>query len=98
MLLRHARSSCSLIPPNEVDHRSARRGSVNVEQLPRLTSIAGVARALLATVGVDEGVGILVGQFGWDVTFAALAQLPGEDAAKALWRAVERLVHDDLPT
>ncbi len=69
-----------------------------MEPLPRLTSIAGVARALLATVGVDEGVGILVAQFGWDVTFLAVAQLPGDEAAHALWRAVERLVHDDLPT
>jgi len=71
---------------------------VIVEPLPRLTSIAGVARALLATVGVDEGVRILVAQFGWDVTVLALAQLAGDDAAEGLWRAVQELVRDDLPT
>jgi hypothetical protein len=64
---------------------------------PRLTSIAGVARALIATVGVDEGVAILIAQFGWDVTFAALARIEGPDAAAALWLAVERLV-DDVPS
>ncbi len=64
---------------------------------PRLSSIAGVARALIATVGVEEGVAILSAQFGWDVTFAALARLEGTDACKALWLAVESLGTDDLP-
>jgi hypothetical protein len=68
-----------------------------VEQGPRLRSIAGVARALIATVGTDEAVGILVGQFGWDVAFLALARLDSPEASVALWRSVEMLVCNDLP-
>lgn len=64
---------------------------------PRLSSIAGVARALIATVGVEEGVAILTAQFGWDVAFAALARLEGPDASRALWLAVEQLCSGDLP-
>jgi hypothetical protein len=69
-----------------------------VEHLPRLSSITGVARALIATVGDDEAVAILVSQFGWDVAFNALAQVDGPDAAAALYRCVSRLVYDDLTT
>lgn len=61
---------------------------------PRLSSIAGVARALIATVGVEEGVAILTAQFGWDVTFAAIARLEGPEAGHALWLAVESLCRD----
>lgn len=66
-----------------------------MEQAPRLKSITGVARALMATVGVDEAVEILVVQFGWDVAFSALAALEGQDAAAALWRAVETLTREE---
>ena len=59
---------------------------------PRLASVAGVARALISTVGVDEAVTILLCQFGWDVTVAALAHLDGPEAGVALWRVVEREV------
>lgn len=62
---------------------------------PRLTSIAGVARALIATVGVDEGVAILTAQFGWDVAFSAIARLEGPEACAALWRTVEQLLSED---
>ena len=62
-----------------------------MEPAPRLTSIAGVARALIATVGVDDAVSILTGQFGWDVTFSALARLDCPEASVALWRSVELL-------
>jgi hypothetical protein len=65
---------------------------------PRLTSIAGVARALIATVGVEEGVAILTAQFGWDVAFSAIARLEGPDACSALFRTVEQLLADDLTT
>ena len=66
-----------------------------MDQAPRLKSITGVARALMATVGVDEAVEILVAQFGWDVAFSALAGLEGPDAAAALWRAVESLCREE---
>ncbi len=62
---------------------------------PRLTSITGVARALIATVGVDDAVAILIAQFGWDVTFQAVAALEGPEATTALWRALEELLGDD---
>lgn len=67
-----------------------------MEPAPRLRSIAGVARALIATVGVDDAVDILVGQFGWDVAVVALARLDCPEAGVALWRSVELLVCDDL--
>lgn len=60
-------------------------------EIPRLRSITGVSRALIATVGVDDAVTILISQFGWDVAFQALANVEGVDAAVALWRAVEAL-------
>lgn len=63
---------------------------------PRLTSIAGVARALIATVGVDEGVAILIAQFGWDVAFSALARIEGPDACAAMWLALEQLVGEGI--
>jgi hypothetical protein len=69
-----------------------------VENLPRLSSIAGVARALMATVGVDEAVAILVTQFGWDVAFNALAKIDSQQATRALFRCVSHLVRDDLAT
>ena len=65
---------------------------------PRLSSISGVARALIATVGVDDAVTILTTQFGWDTAFIALARLEVPEAATALWRATEQLVCDDLTT
>lgn len=49
----------------------------------RLTSVMGVARALISTVDVAEAVEILTGEFGWDVTFQALALLQGEDVETA---------------
>ena len=69
-----------------------------MEQAPRLTSIAGVARALIATVGVDDAVGILISQFGWDVAFSALARLDCPEASVALWRSVEMLTCDEPDT
>lgn len=65
---------------------------------PRLSSISGVARALIATVGVDDAVTILTSQFGWDTAFVALARLEVPEASTALWKATERLVCDDLTT
>ena len=67
-----------------------------MEQGPRLRSIVGVSRALIATVGVEEAVSILVSQFGWDTAFLAVAQLEGAEGGAALWRAVEVLLGDDV--
>jgi hypothetical protein len=67
-----------------------------VDRQPRLSSISGVARALIATVGVDDAVTILTTQFGWDTAFVALAQLDTPEGATGMWRAAEQLVHDDM--
>ena len=67
-----------------------------MEHLPRLSSISGVARALIATIGVDEAVSILVTQFGWDVAFNALAKIDSPEASSAMFRCVAHLVYDDL--
>lgn len=71
-------------------------GASPVERQPRLSSISGVARALIATVGVDDAVVILTTQFGWDIAFIALAQLDSPEASTALWKATQQLVIDDL--
>ena len=63
---------------------------------PRLSSISGVARALIATIGVDDAVTILTTQFGWDIAFIALARLEVPEASTALWKATEQLLCDDL--
>ncbi len=63
---------------------------------PRLSSISGVARALIATIGVDDAVIILTTQFGWDTAFIALARLDVPEASTALWKATEQLLCDDL--
>jgi hypothetical protein len=69
---------------------------VERQQQPRLSSISGVARALIATVGVDDAVLILTSQFGWDVAFIALARLEVPEASIALYRAAEQLLVDDV--
>lgn len=66
------------------------------ETTPRLTSVMGVARALLATVDVREAVAVLVVEYGWDVTFQALALLRGEQASEAFGVAWELLVTEPV--
>ena len=66
------------------------------QRQPRLSSISGVARALIATVGVEDAVTILTSQFGWDTAFIALARLEVPEATAALWQATEQLLCDDL--
>lgn len=66
-----------------------------MQPAPRLKSITGVSRALIATVGIEDAVRILVSQFGWDVAFSALSHLDSPEAGPALYRAVEELVCDD---
>lgn len=64
----------------------------------RLTSVMGVARALLATVSTADAVEILVGEFGWDASFQACALLRGDDAADAFAVCWQQLVTDPIAT
>lgn len=59
---------------------------------PRLTSVMGVAGALLASLESDEVVDVLIGEFSWDVAFQALSLLRGDEADRAFARCWERLV------
>ncbi len=63
---------------------------------PRVTSVMGVARALLSTVDTRETVEVLIAEFGWDLTFQALSLLRGDHAAAAFAAAWEHLVTADL--
>ena len=65
-------------------------------QPPRLTTMMGVARALMVTLQDHEVVDVLVSEFGWDPTFQMLALLKGEDAARLFGLAWERLLTSDL--
>lgn len=51
-----------------------------------------MSRALIATLGVEDAVGILVSQFGWDTTFNAVARIEGDDGEAGLWQALHVLV------
>lgn len=59
---------------------------------PRVTSVMGVARALLATIDLEDAVDVLVSEFGWDVTFQALSRLRGRDAERAFAVVWEQLL------
>jgi hypothetical protein len=61
---------------------------------PRLTTVMGVARAVIATVGPEDAAGVLVDEFGWDVTFQALALLRGDEARAAFGATWSSLVLD----
>jgi hypothetical protein len=65
----------------------------------RLTTVMGVARAVLATVGAQAGVRALLDEYGWDRTFQALALLRGPEANLAFGLAWQALlvaaVHDE---
>jgi hypothetical protein len=57
----------------------------------RLTTVMGVARAVLATVGAPAAVPALLDEYGWDRSFQALALLRGDDAEEAfglVWQAL----------
>lgn len=62
----------------------------------RLTSVMGVARALLATISTADAVEILVGEFGWDATFQACALLRGADAEDAFALCWQHLVTEPI--
>ena len=61
---------------------------------PRLTTVMGVARAVLATVGPVDGARVLADEFGWDATFQALAVLRDDTARAAFGHAWCALVLD----
>jgi hypothetical protein len=63
-------------------------------QEPRLTTVMGVARAVIATVGPTDAAAVLIDEFGWDVSFQALALLRGEDAEAAFGAVWTSLVLD----
>lgn len=63
---------------------------------PRLTTVLGVARAVLATVGPRVATPALVDEFGWDRTFQALALLRGDLACEAFGLAWEKLLTDEV--
>ena len=65
-----------------------------MERPLRLTSVMGVARALLATISVAEAVDILIVEFGWDATLQACALLRGPEAHEAFGHCWQRLVTD----
>jgi hypothetical protein len=60
----------------------------------RLTTVMGVARAVLATVGASAAVPALLDEYGWDRTFQALALLRGDDAAEAFGMVWQTLLLD----
>ncbi len=62
----------------------------------RLTSVMGVARALLATVSTEDAVDILVSEFGWDAAFQACALMRGEAAEAAFAGCWLRLLTDPI--
>jgi hypothetical protein len=61
---------------------------------PRLTTVMGVGRAVLAAVGPGAGARVLADEFGWDATFQALAVLRGDAAREAFGVAWSALVLD----
>lgn len=61
---------------------------------PRLTTVMGVSRALLATVGPTDAARVLVDEFGWDAAFQGLALLRGDAASEAFGAVWSSLVLD----
>lgn len=58
---------------------------------PRVTTVMGVARVVLATVPAATAAEVLVDEFGFDATFQALALLSGDEARSAfgeVWTSV----------
>lgn len=66
------------------------------QQPIRLTSVMGVARALLSTFEPHEAVEVLEIEFGWDVTFQSLLLLRGDDVEQALLLTLERLLTNPM--
>jgi hypothetical protein len=73
---------------------------------PRVTTVMGVARVVLATVPATTAAEVLVDEFGFDATFQALALLPRREAGEAfghVWTALltdpfaDDLARTDVP-
>ena len=56
--------------------------------LPDLSTVTAMAEALVTTVGTDRATAILLTQFGWDLTFSALAQISGPHGGRGMWLAL----------
>jgi hypothetical protein len=69
-----------------------------VRDEPRLTTVMGVARAVLATVGPRDTARVLIDEFGWDATFHALALLKGDAAVAAFGATWSTLLLDGIET
>jgi hypothetical protein len=65
-------------------------------QQPRLTTMMGVARALMAALDDNDVIEVLLAEFGWDPSFQMLALLRGADAARLFGLMWERLLTADL--
>jgi hypothetical protein len=67
-----------------------------VSDAPRLTTIMGVARAVVASVGPRAGARALVDEFGWDAAFQALALQRGDTSNAAFGAVWVALLVDDV--
>jgi len=68
---------------------------VHADRPLRLTSVMGIARALLSTFEPHEAVEVLVADLGRDRTLQALL-LQGDDAEQALMLSLEELLLQPL--
>jgi hypothetical protein len=59
-----------------------------------VTTLMGVARLVLISVGAPTAVRTLLDEYGWDRTFQALALLRGEEAATAFGLVWQTLLLD----
>lgn len=63
---------------------------------PRLTTLMGVARALMATLDDRDVVRILVAEYGWESSFLAMAMMKGDDASRVFGRLWEELLAEHV--
>lgn len=84
--------SLSLVKPARPPGTPATEDDHVEHKQPRLTSVMGVARALITTIGVEDAVEVLVLEFGWDLSFQALALMRDEDANRAFGMVWEHLL------
>ncbi len=63
---------------------------------PRLTAVLGVVKAMLATLGPEDALDVLLAEFGWDVTFSTLALIREPVAQRAFGLAWQRLLLDPI--
>jgi hypothetical protein len=78
------------VPRAEEDRMDHDTGRSNA--LPRQSALVGLTRALVATLGAQQAVPVLITEFGWDVTFQTLAALEGDDGDAAFAAAWEHVL------